>query len=128
MSLNATKVVTSAMLGLDGETIIVNGKAYYVLPPTIKKIAGMGYYLSDFGDEERISDFIRKSGKVEDAARALSWLIQGDESLFDELSEGTLDEVCDGLETGINLIGTGNFLRLSALSKSVRSLTANQLQ
>ena len=126
MEKNASKVVTSAMLGLDGETIIVNGKAYFIFPPTIKKIAGMGYFLSDFGDEERMSDFIRKSGKVEDAAKALSFLIKGDYSLSDELGEGTLEEICDGLEIGLNLIGTRNFLRLSALAKNVRGLTANQ--
>ena len=45
MEKNAAKIVSSAVLGMDFRTAVINGKVYMIYPPTIHKIAGAGYYL-----------------------------------------------------------------------------------
>ena len=128
MGKNAAKIVNSAILGLDFKAIIVAGKMYVITPPTIKKLAGAGYWLSDIGKGESIKDVLLSLNDAEKFAKALSWFINGDESLSDELSNGTLDELADGLEAAYSLLSTKDFLRLSALARNVASLTAKQRQ
>ena len=128
MEQNAAKIVSSAILGMDFRVVIVNGKSYIVTPPTIKKIAGAAYWLSDVKDGKNIKELLVSINNVEPLAHALSWFIQGNDSLFEELSNGTLNEVIDGLESAYSLLSTKNFLRLSVLAKNVASLTAKQRQ
>lgn len=123
---NGAKLVTSAMLGLDGESAIVGGKYYYIKPPSIKKIVGCAHYLMGFGKEESIGDYIRKLNKLEDTCKSASFIIMGDESLTEELQNGTLDELINVIELGIGLIGTKNFIKLSVLSRNVSGLIARQ--
>lgn len=124
MKNKGSKLIASAILGLDGETIVVNDKAYYISPPTIKKIAGAGFCFSSFGNENTIGDYLRKLGSVEEIAKALSWFIAGDASLTQELSQGTLDEVIKGLEIAVSMIGVENFIRLSDLTRNVSNVIA----
>lgn len=128
MEQNAAKIVSSAILGMDFKVVIVNGNSYIVTPPTIKKIAGAAYWLSDVKDGKNIKELLASINNVEPLAHALSWFIQGNDSLFEELSNGTLNEVIDGLESAYSLLSTKNFLRLSVLAKNVASLTAKQRQ
>ena len=128
MGKNAAKIVSSAILGMDFKVVIVNGKSYIVTPPTIKKIAGAAYWLSDVKDGKDMRELLASINNVEPLAHALSWFIQGNDILFEELSNGTLDEVIDGLESAYSLLSTKNFLRLSVLAKNVASLTARQRQ
>lgn len=128
MEHNAAKIVSSAILGMDFKVVIVNGKSYIVTPPTIRKIAGAAYWLSDVEDGKNIKELLTSINNVEPLAHALSWFIQGNDCLFEELSNGTLDEVVDGLEAAYSLLSTKNFLRLSVLAKNVASLTAKQRQ
>lgn len=121
---NAAKIVNSAVLGMDFETVIVNGKAYVIMPPTIKRIAGAGYYLSDLGNGDTMKDMIASLSNIGKSAHALSWFIQGDDSLYDELSNGTLEEVADALSTAVSMISAENFCKLSVLARNVQSLTA----
>ena len=123
MEQNAAKIVSSAILGMDFKVVIVNGKSYIVTPPTIKKIAGAAYWLSDIKEGKNIKELLASINNVEPLAHALSWFIQGNDSLFEELSNGTLDEVIDGLESAYSLLSTKNFLRLSVLAKNVASFT-----
>lgn len=122
----ASKIVSAAVLGKDFETVFVNGKAYVIHPPTIHKIAGAGYYLSDLKDGITVMDMLRSLKDVDTASRALSWLIQGDETLPEELSHGTFDEVIEALATGLSMISAENFYKLSVLAKNVALLTAKQ--
>lgn len=122
----ASKIVSAAVLGKDFETVFVNGKAYVIHPPTIHKIAGAGYYLSDLKDGITVMDMLRSLKDVDTASRALSWLIQGDETLHEELSHGTFDEVIEALATGLSMISAENFYKLSVLAKNVALLTAKQ--
>ena len=122
----ASKIVSAAVLGKDFETVFVNGKAYVIHPPTIHKIAGAGYYLSDLKDGITVMDMLRSLKDVDTASLALSWLIQGDETLHEELSHGTFEEVIEALATGLSMISAENFYKLSVLAKNVALLTAKQ--
>lgn len=122
----ASKLVSAAILGLDGETVIVAGRAYHILPPTIKKIAQAAYYLSDMGEANTVRELLLSIGDMKCVCCALSCLIRGDESLAEDLQEGTMDEVLEAIETAYSLASVENFYKLSALARNVASLTAKQ--
>lgn len=122
------KIVDSAILGMDLRSVVVNGKAYMIQPPTIARIAGAGYYLSGFDEVKDVKDIFNSLKDIGNAAKALSWFINGDESLSEELSKGTLEEVILALETAYSLISVENFSRLSVLTRNVSSLTARPRQ
>lgn len=73
-----------------------------------------------------VMDMLRSLKDVGTASRALSWLIQGDENLYEELSSGTFDEVVEALATGLSMISAENFYKLLVLAKNVALLTAKQ--
>ena len=126
MEKNASKIINAAVLGKDFETVFVNGNVYVLHPPTIHKIAGAGYYLCDLKEAVTVMDMLRSLKDVEMASRALSWLIQGDENLCEELSAGTFDEVVEALATGLSMVSAENFYKLSVLAKNVATLTAKE--
>ena len=128
MEKNESKIINAAVLGKDFETVFVNGNVYVIYPPTIHKIAGAGYYLCDLKEAVTVMDMLRSLKDVEMASRALSWLIQGDENLCEELSAGTFDEVVEALATGLSMVSAENFYKLSVLAKNVALLTAKQKQ
>ena len=128
MEKNASKIINASVLGKDFETVFVNGNVYVIHPPTIHKIAGAGYYLCDLKEAVTVMDMLRSLKDVEMASRALSWLIQGDENLSEELSAGTFDEVVEALATGLSMVSAENFYKLSVLAKNVALLTAKQRQ
>ena len=119
-------LVGNALLGKESKTVIVGGKPYFIKPPTIRKIAGAGVALGDFASSEgSFGDILKAMQDTEKAARALSWFIQGDESLTEQLMEGTLEQVVDGLAVAVSMLGIEDFQKLSGLSRSVRRLIAN---
>nr|DAQ64388.1 MAG TPA: hypothetical protein [Bacteriophage sp.] len=121
----ASRIVNAAVLGKDFKTVFVNGNAYVIQPLTINKIAGLGFYLSDLQEGNTILDMLRSLKDMDMASCALSWAIRGDESLSNELSQGTFDEVVEALEVAFSMISTENFCKLSVLAKNVALLTAN---
>lgn len=123
---SAAKVVSAALLGLDGETVVIAGHAYHILPPTIKKIALASYYLSDIEEANTLRDLFLSIGKPEPLCKALSCLIKGDDSLCSELMNGTMVEVVEALEVAYSLVSVENFWKLSALARNVANLTAKQ--
>ena len=122
----ASKLVSAAILGLDGETVVIAGKAYYIAPPTIKRIAQAAYYLSDLREANTMYELFMSIGDVRCACSALSCLIEGDESLTEDLMQGTIEEVSEALEIAYSLASVENFYKLSALARNVASLTAKQ--
>lgn len=124
MEKNATKIVAGAIVGIDFKVVVVNGKAYAIHPPTIAKIAGAASYLSDIEGGETLQDILMSLTSIESATKALSWLIAGNESLSEELSQGTLEEVVSALEQGLMLISAENFIKLSLLARSVQKVIA----
>lgn len=123
---NGSKVVSASIIGADLVNVMVNNKVYSIFPPTIHKLAGAGLYLSDFGDEQTFRDVIKSINNSDKLAHALSWLIKGDNSLFNELEQGTFDELVDAVSQAYSLISVENFTKLSALAKNVAMLIANQ--
>lgn len=123
---NGSKVVSASIVGADFVNVMVNNKVYSIFPPTIHKLAGAGLYLSDFGDEQTFRDVIKSINSSDKLAHALSWLIKGDDSLFEELERGTFDELVDAIGEAYSLVSIENFTKLSALAKNVRNLIAKQ--
>ncbi len=126
LHMNAAKLINGAILGMDYRTIIVNGKTYAVSPPTIHKIAGAGYYLSHVQSGETILECLQSLNTIDEAAKALSWLIKGDESLTKDLSKGSFSEIVNGLDIALSLISTQDFFKLLGLVRNVTGLTAKQ--
>lgn len=123
---NGSKVVSASIIGADLVNVMVNNKVYSIFPPTIHKLAGAGLYLSDFGDEQTFRDVIKSINNSDKLAHALSWLIKGDNSLVNELEQGTFDELVDAVSQAYSLVSIENFIKLSALAKNVAMLIANQ--
>lgn len=120
----ASKLVADAILGEDTVTIIVNGKAYYVSPPTIIKLVNASKYLDSFEEGKTLAEVLGMLKNLNDACKALSVFVQGDESISDELSKGTLEEVVNGLQTAYSLISIKDFQTLSILAKSAARMIA----
>ena len=123
MEQNAAKIVSSAILGMDFKVVVVNGKSYIIIPPTIKKLAGAGYWLSSIKGDT-IKDVLLSKENPEAFAHALSWFIQGDDSMFEELSGGTVEEIKEALDIAYSLVSVKNFIGLSDLARNVASLIA----
>lgn len=124
--MNATKIISSAVIGYDFRKVVVAGKLYLIHPPTIHKLAGAAYWLSQTGDVENFSGLVKELEGLVNVCNALSFFISGDESLTDELRHGTMEEVLKALEAAFELISPQNFLRLSRLRRSAAMMTAKQ--
>lgn len=126
----AAEIISSAIIGTDREIILVNGKQYVIKPPTIHRLAGAISCLSTFGlpDKPALRDILLAIKDVSVCSEALSWLINGDDRLSEELSHGTVEEIVGGLEKGLSLISTEVFLRAVNLAKNVALLTAKPKQ
>ena len=122
--MEGAKLISEAISGRDFVTVIVNGKSYRVDSPTIFKLSGASSYLSMFGDEKTVADIFRSVGDSRKLACALSWMIAGNESLADELSNGTFDESVNALCESFELISIQNFMMLSSLAKNVGRMIA----
>lgn len=120
----ASKLVADAILGKDSVTTMVNGKTYYVSPPTIIKLVKAAKYLDSFEDGKTLAEVLGMLKNLDDACKALSVFIQGDESISGELSKGTLEEVVNGLQMAYSLISIKDFQKLSILAKSAARMIA----
>lgn len=120
------KMVCDALLMRDFVTVVVAGKPYTVKPPTIRVIAGAAGCLSCLGNEESFSDILRSLSDMGKASEALSWFIAGDDTMKDELSEGTVEEVTDALEACFSLVSVEGFTKLSILARNVAELAARR--
>lgn len=120
------KVMAGAIVGADYRRVVINGKSYVVKPPTIHRLAGAAYWLSDVKVGDSVAELLRNLGHIGHLCKALSWFVTGDESLADELAEGKVDEIVEALDTAFMLVGTQDFIKLSALLRSARALTAKQ--
>ena len=54
----ASKLITEALLGEDGVTILVDGQSYYVESPTIERIVGAAKYLHHVEDCKSLEDIL----------------------------------------------------------------------
>lgn len=118
-------LVADAILGSECQTIVVGGEPYFIKPPTIRKIAGLGRALAGC-EGDSIRSILDTLTNAEKAAEGLSYLLNGDKSLLDKFLDAPLSEVVNGIAAGMSMVGIEDFQKLSALSKSVRKLIANQ--
>lgn len=123
MSMDAIEMVSSALLGSDAEVIVVGGKVHIAHPPTIKKITGAAPYLKGVAEAGTVGDLVGALAK-EDLALALSWLLDGNAMRKEEFMDADVNEVASGITAVLNMIDPGNFSRLSAFARNVRSLIA----
>ena len=122
---NGVDLVADAILNTESRTIVVNGEPYFVKPPTIRKIAGLGRALSGC-EGDSIQSILDTLTNTEKAAEGLSFLLAGDKSLYETFLDAPPSEVINGIAVGLSMVGIEDFQKLSALSKSVRKLIANQ--
>lgn len=126
--MEAAKIVSEAILGLDFRHVVVAGRAYRVDPPTIRRLAGAARCLSAVAGAATLMEIISSPDNLEALPRALSWFIRGDDTLAASLSEGTPEELKDGLKTAYGLLSTEDFLKLSLLARNVAGTVAKQRQ
>lgn len=126
----AAKLVSSAIVGADFEVVEVNGKGYVLKPPTINKMAGAVARLSMLAlpDSATLKDMFCAQEDAREYAMALSYLIQENYDLADELSQGTFEEVVNGLVTAFNMISAKSFSTAASLTKSASVLVAKPLR
>lgn len=118
------KIVSESIIGSDFRTVFVAGKAYTVYPPTVHKLAGAISHLSGVQEADNLKEVLLSLGESKAYSKALSWLITGDESLGEELSNGTLDEVVDALDETLSMIDSKVFLKAVSLARNVSLLAA----
>ena len=126
----AAKLVSSAIVGADFEVIDVNGKAYVLKPPTINGIAGAVQKLSKLAlpDSATLRDMFCAQEDAREYAAALSFFIQENYDLTDELAKGTYEEVVEGLMTALNMVSAKSFSNAASLTKSASVLVAKPLR
>ena len=126
----AAKLVSSAIVGADFEVIDINGKAYVLKPPTINRIAGAVARLSKLAlpDSATLKDMLCNQEDATEYAMALSFLIQENYELADELSHGTFEEVVNGLVTAFDMISAKSFSTAASLTRSASVLVAKPLR
>ena len=118
-------MVSSAILGMDCETVMVNNKVYVIHPPTIEKLSGAMRHLSttDIGGTT-MADVLSGMKDIGEVAHALSWFISGSDALYEELQKGSVDEVVNGVVKALQMVSAENFMMLSALVRNVQRLIA----
>lgn len=105
----SAKLVTNVILDKDEKKVVANGKEYVIKPPTIYKLAGAARYMSDLESGDGFDGIIRQMKRLESACIALSYFINGDMSLKDELADGTLGEVTKGLSDAMSMLSIKEF-------------------
>lgn len=122
----AEKLVSSEAVGANIQFVEVNGTMYPVKPPTINRVAGAVACLSGLAlnDGKTIRDVLNIQENAREYARALSFLIQEDYELTDELAKGTYDEVIEAIDTAFGMISPRSFSIAASLTKSASALVA----
>ena len=121
----ASKLISEAIVGGDYILVYVNGKAYPVSPPTIKKLAGAISCISELDFTEGGKEMLLSAKDCKAYAQALSWLVNGDLSLSEELFDGTFKEVVDALSSVLDLVGIDPFLKAVSLTRNASLLAAS---
>ena len=118
------KIISESIIGTDFRTVFVAGKAYTVYPPTIHKLSGAISCLAGVKEADNLKEVLLSLGESEAYSKALSWLITGDESLSEELANGTYEENVNALDEAFSLIDSKVFLKAVSLAKNVSLLAA----
>lgn len=122
----ASKLVSDAIIGADYTLVYVNGKAYPIKQPTINRLAGAVSCISglDLGDGVTLKDMLLSAKDSKAYAKALSWLIKGNQTLASELSKGTFEEIVSALSVAFDMVGVTPFLKAASLTRNASLLAA----
>ena len=118
------KIISESIIGTDFRTVFVAGKAYTVYPPTIHKLSGAISCLAGVKEADNLKQVLLSLGESEAYSKALSWLITGDESLSEELANGTFEENVNALDEVFSMIDSKVFLKAVSLARNVSLLAA----
>lgn len=126
--MNAAKVISDSIVGKDFQTVIINNDPYTIYPPTIHRIAGAISCLSSVNvrDCKSFDDVFSFFKDINMQARALSWMINDDESLTDKLNKGTFGDVSKALSVAFSLVSTEVFLQAVNLTRNAIQLAAKE--
>lgn len=126
--MNAAKVISDSIVGKDFQTVIINNDPYTIYPPTIHRIAGAISCLSSVNvrDCKSFDDVFSFFKDINMLARALSWMINDDESLTDKLNKGTFGDVSKALSVAFSLVSTEVFLQAVNLTRNAIQLAAKE--
>ena len=123
--MDAVDIVSSAVLGVDVQTIPIGNKVYLAHPPTIRKIVGAGRFLGGFEKIDSAKSLLEALNS-DNLAHALSWLLEGNDSLAEEFKDADVNELALGTVTCLDMLTPQNFMTLSVLARNVRKLIARQ--
>lgn len=118
----AAKKVSDSLLSSDYKTIIIANKAYTVYPPTIKTICKIISHFSCVKDVYEGLEDIELSRK--ELVNGISCFICSDESLSEELSNGTWNELKNVMDELIPLLTPDDFFVCAALARNVAAMAA----
>lgn len=118
------RVVGAALAGLDCEVFLVADKRYVMRPPTIRRLARAGYHLAGFDTGRTMGELLSSITDMGRLCKALSCFLKGDESIADELSDGTPAEVVAGLEAAYRMLDPQVFIKAVGLARNAASLIA----
>lgn len=127
----SAKVISDAILGDDFKTVVVGGKAYTIEAPTIKVIAGVAGCLSeiDLSDKaESFRDLLLSNKDADQYAKALSWMVNGDDKLSEEFEKAPYKDVISALCEGFDLLSPQVFCKAASLTRTACRLTATPRQ
>lgn len=133
----AAKIVADSLTGNDFKTVIVNGEAYTIFPPSIKIICRAISYFSniDIPSNANLVDIMLDMENLsENVLYGISAIIVGDADNYKKKIENTalkLKNVTPGelkllMNTCISLIDAGGFFQCAALAQSVAAMAAKQ--
>lgn len=105
----SAKLVSDIILAKTEKKIKASGKEYVIKPPTIHKLAGAAYYLSGLEGGKTFEDAVRQMQNLTAACTALSYFIEDDDKLTEELSEGSLTEIVNGLSVAMQMLSIKDF-------------------
>lgn len=121
------RLVSEALLGVAVKVVVIADKRYTITSPTIHKLAGAAYHLSNYtlpAKDATIADLVATINNSRELAAALSWFIQDNEELTEELSHGTIGELANAIEAAYTMIDTRDFTKAVELSMCVADATA----
>ena len=108
----------------EARLMVLDRKTGTIYPPTIHSLSNAISYLCDVREGETLREILISLADLKYYAHALSWFINGDDSLFEELSKGTYEECVNGVEEAISMIDVSVFQKAVGLAKNVSLLAA----
>ena len=129
MKKDAAELVSSALIGNDYRTVVLGEHSYVIPSPTIKRLSGAAYYISQIKINKKDSsvlDVLMAAKDFTNMSLALSYFVNGDESLRDTFNECKYEEVVRAVNVAFSMIDIQDFQIAVSLIKCAGGLIARQ--